>query len=243
MTRPTPACNCPLRSAFGRAAGPVPSLPAPWSGPFPGPLLWRAVAVGLLVLGMGLAPTTLHAQPDSVRAKILEERGFPPSHSPRGALWRTAAVPGWGQYYNRQYYKIPFVYAGLAALGVRIVRTNRQYGLFRRAALFRNETDPREQYQSAYRKAARGLTGRRDADVSASQLRQVRDRYRRQRDLAILGTGLFYALTLLDAYVSAHLLTFDVDDNLAVRVHPTGAVAGRTAPSGQGIGVRLQVHF
>jgi hypothetical protein len=205
-------------------------------------LAYAIVAVvGLLVLGMGPAP--LHAQPDSVRAQILEEKGLPSTHSPRGALWRTAAVPGWGQYYNRQYYKIPFVYAGLAGLGFRIVRSNRQYRLYSRAALFKNETDPREQYESDYREAARELTGRRDADVGASQLRQVRDQFRRQRDLAILGAGLFYALTLLDAYVSAHLLTFDVDEDLAVRVQPTGSFTARAAAPSDGVGMRVQVRF
>jgi hypothetical protein len=199
------------------------------------------VAVGILLFG--IAPTPLHAQPDSVRAQILEEKGFPPNHSPRGALWRTAAVPGWGQYYNRQYYKIPFVYAGLAGLGVRIVRTSQRYRLYRRAALFRNESDPREEYEPEYREAALELTGRQNAEVSASQLRQIRDRFRRQRDLAILGTGLFYALTLLDAYVSAHLLTFDVDDDLAVRVHPTGSFATQAGAGTDGIGMRIQVRF
>lgn len=219
-----------MLSADGRRAG-------------AGGRLVRAIiaAVGLLVLGMG--PASLHAQPDSVRAQILEEKGLPSTHSPRGALWRTAAVPGWGQYYNRQYYKIPFVYAGLAGLGFRIVRSNRQYRLYSRAALFKNETDPREQYESDYREAAQELTGRRDADVGASQLRQVRDQFRRQRDLAILGAGLFYALTLLDAYVSAHLLTFDVDEELAVRVQPTGSFAARAAAPSDGIGMRVQVRF
>jgi hypothetical protein len=173
----------------------------------------------------------------------LKEKGFPPNHSPRGALWRTAAVPGWGQYYNRQYYKIPFVYAGLVGLGFRIVRANRRYRLFRRAALFKNELDPREQYESEYREAARELTGRENADVRPGQLRDVRDKFRRQRDLAILGTGLFYALTLLDAYVSAHLLTFDVDDELAVRVHPTGTFVGQSGQVGSGMGMHIQVRF
>lgn len=241
MTRFLPACtHCPLGAPDRRSGADPPTVSF-----FPA-FLGRVVvlaALGLLGLGAGLGATALQAQPDSVRTKILEEKGFPPNHSPRGALWRTAAVPGWGQYYNRQYYKIPFVYAGLAGLGFRIFDTNRQYRLFRRAALFKNENDPREQYEAEYQKAARELTGRRDADVGANQLRQLRDKFRRQRDLAILGTGLFYALTLLDAYVSAHLLTFDVDDELAVRVHPTGSFAAQTAPATEGLGLRVQVRF
>jgi hypothetical protein len=152
-------------------------------------------------------------------------------------------VPGWGQYYNRQYYKIPFVYAGLAGLGFRIVQAQRRYRLFRQAALFKNENNPRSEFEPEYREAVDELTGRSDADVGAGQLRDQRDQFRRQRDVAILGAGLFYALTLMDAYVSAHLLTFDVDDELAVRVQPTGAVARRSGAPGDGIGLRVQVRF
>lgn len=223
------------------------------------------VVVGILVLLAGGAWTHAGwAQPDSVRTEILKEKGFPPSHSPRGALWRTAAVPGWGQYYNRQYYKIPFVYAGLAALGVRIYRANRRYLLFDRAHLYgigreREGDNPYTQYERQFAEVKeRVFLGQ---SVRLNEVRNQRDKFRRQRDLAILGTGLFYALILLDAYVSAHLLTFDVGDDLAVRVHPTGvfgsvlARRATTAPRPQrnwvperagtesSLGMRVQVRF
>jgi hypothetical protein len=73
----------------------------------------RRLGIGLGVLLM-VGGGSVQAQPDSVRTALLKEKGFSPDHSPRGALWRAAAAPGWGQLYNRQYYKIPFVYAGLA---------------------------------------------------------------------------------------------------------------------------------
>lgn len=218
------------------------------------------IVVGGLLLGAGRGPIDVQAQPDSVRAEILKSKGFPPSHSPRGALWRTAAVPGWGQYYNRQYYKIPFVYAGLAGLGFLIFRANQQYRLFKRANLFvrgremagEDGTNEYSQFREQFEEVEALVGGR------ASRIRDLRDKYRRRRTLAILGTGLFYALTLVDAFVSAHLLTFDIDDDLAVRVQPTGELgSGRApttraapraaAPEGQdaagGIGLRVQVRF
>src|SRR5690625_7897691 len=54
-------------------------------------------------------------------------------HSPRGALWRAAAVPGWGQAYNRQYYKLPVVYGGLAGLVYLAVTRHQLYHLYREA--------------------------------------------------------------------------------------------------------------
>ena len=216
----------------------------------------------IFVVGLSAAPLTAQAQPDSVRTEILQERGFSPDHSPRGALWRSAAVPGWGQVYNRQYYKLPFVYGGLAALGYAIYTMNQRYGLHRRAAIFAQGQRLTSQgedippvisdwpsYESDYAEVVRRAGGRTDnltdLPLSPSQLRQQRDKFRRWRDLSIVGTGLFYALTLVDAYVSAHLLTFDVGGDLALDVRPTGTPARAASRSsiGGGTGVQLRVRF
>ncbi|MFB6273166.1 MAG: DUF5683 domain-containing protein [Salinibacter sp.] len=220
--------------------------------------------LGLLLLGGG-GSAVVHAQPDSVRAAILKEKGFSPDHSPRKALWRAAALPGWGQVYNRQYYKLPFVYGGLAGGGYAIYEMNRRYLLYRHANLYKigqnessgeNGTNPYQHFKDEYDTVVAQLGGQQvGGSVSGRQLRTLRDKYRRWRDLSILGTGLFYALTLLDAYVSAHLLTFNVGD-VAVRVRPTGGgrvaaeMEGRAAglprrgrPSPKGAGLRVQVRF
>lgn len=176
---------------------------------------------GLLLTLCVLAPTIAHAQPDSTRRAILRERGLPPTHTPRKALWRAFALPGWGQWYNRQYYKIPFVYAGLGGFTAAIVTTNRQYLRFRHAALFKlseergNNEYP--QFEDEY-EAIRDEVG---GEISSNALRRERDRYRRLRDLSVIGLGLYYGLTVLDAYVSAHLLTFDVSEDLSMEVRPT----------------------
>ena len=222
------------------------------------PRLLLVTLVALLLGGLGMSP--VRAQPDSVRTEILEEKGLPPNHSPRGALWRTAAVPGWGQYYNQQYYKIPFVYAGFAALGVRIYRANQRYLLFDRAHLYgvgqqREGGNPYQQYERQFNEVKQDVFL--GGTVRLREVRSQRDRFRRQRDLAILGAGLFYALTLLDAYVSAHLLTFDVGDDLAVRVRPTGLGSAtahanehggpetfsRSQSWADGLGMRVHVRF
>lgn len=220
---------------------------------------------GLLLAG-GMEGHTAHAQPDSTRAALLKAKGFPPDHSPRGALWRAAAVPGWGQFYNRQYYKMPFVYGGLAGGGVAVYELNRRYLLFRHANLFKigqtqageeNGENPYQHFESEYDRAVERLGGENVVgDVGGQQLRQLRDKYRRWRDLSILGTGLFYALTVLDAYVSAHLLTFDVG-SVALDVRPTGgghlsvsrgdarapASSPVALPSSDGGGLRVRVRF
>lgn len=194
---------------------------------------WTAVVVGITVLVTGGIADT-QAQPDSVRTAILEAKGYPPDHSARGALWRAVALPGWGQFYNRQYYKIPFVYGGLAALGFLVHRSQGRYQLFRRAHLYKRAQEIEgvsyPQYQEQYDRVEEFVGGR------ERELRDQRDKYRRRRNLIILGTGLFYVLSVLDAYVSAHLLSFDVGEDLSVRVDPTGASLDTGGGPSRGVG-------
>jgi hypothetical protein len=199
----------------------------------------RALLIGVIVaIGLGVAgPQPVRAQPDSVRTEILKERGFDPDHSPRGALWRAAVAPGWGQIYNRDYIKVPFVWAGLAGMGALVYWTNDQYLLYSRAALFRlgqermqGSDDVTENEWAQYEDEFNEVAAIFGENVASRRLRDRRDSFRSRRDLSIVGTGLFYALTLLDAYVSAHLLTFDVSDDLAVRALPTGRLPTASRP-------------
>ncbi len=201
-----------------------------------------------LVVCIGVAivfaawPSTATAQPDSVRTRILVERGLPPDHTPRKALLRGMVLPGWGQLYNDQYYKIPIVYAGLAGLTYSILQNHDRYKLYQQAHLFRiseerlsrDEIDgnPYTQFEPQYRTVQSQL-GAPGTEIQSAVLRDRRDRFRRWRDLSVVGSGVFYALTLVDAYVSAHLLTFDVGDKLSVKVVPS--------PLGNSMALRL--HF
>ena len=40
------------------------------------------------------------------------------AHPPRAAALRSAIIPGWGQVYNKKYWKVPIVYAALGITGV-----------------------------------------------------------------------------------------------------------------------------
>lgn len=221
-----------------------------------GALILLGLVAGLLV-GSLATPSVVHAQPDSVRAAILEAKGYPPDHSPRGALWRSVAVPGWGQFYNRQFLKIPFVYGGLAGGGFFIHMTHQNYTLYRGAAIFRRgqalsqrgEEVPDvisdwEDYRGDYEEVQRRFGGEVGGQqIPERQLREARDKYRRWRDLSIVGTGVFYALTILDAYVSAHLLSFNVGEDLALDFRPVGQQRRSRPPSlfGTAIGENVPI--
>ncbi|OQX76797.1 MAG: hypothetical protein B6D61_08230, partial [Bacteroidetes bacterium 4484_249] len=44
--------------------------------------------------------------------------------------------------------------------------------------------------------------------------------YRRNRDLTYILTGVWYLLNVVDAAVDAHLFTWEVDENLSLRIEP-----------------------
>lgn len=159
-------------------------------------------------------------------------------HSPTGALWRAAAVPGWGQIYNRQYYKLPVVYGGLAGIIYLAVTQHQLYHMYREAYWY---ADPRlwtadgpvyPEYERSYNDFLERV-GRppqyemTDAEAAeqrqrlAGPLRSSRDATRRNRDLLIIGTGVFYTLTVLDAFVSAHILDFDFGEDLTLNLRPS----------------------
>ncbi|NNF04455.1 MAG: hypothetical protein HKN17_08310 [Rhodothermales bacterium] len=176
-----------------------------------------------------LRSAVLGAEPN-VREAIPGRRQMsfgviPEDHSPGGALWRAAVLPGWGQIYNRQYVKLPFVYAAMGGLVAAIISLDNDYDLYNRAFQYKAfqelvdagqlEANPRASFQPSYDRIA-SVVG----PVSSRPLEIRRNNLRRGRDLSAIGLGLVYGLAMLDAYVSAHLLDFDVGEDLGVAVTP-----------------------
>ena len=62
-----------------------------------------------------------------------------------------------------------------------------------------------------------GPTPERLIGANTNQLKNNRNFLRNRRDLIYVTVGLAYALSAIDAYVYAHLSTFDVSDDLSLR--------------------------
>lgn len=201
--------------------------------------------LGLVLPALACPAAAQDAAPPRVvpdTAGVIALRRLPEGHSPRGALWRAAAVPGWGQVYNRQYYKLPIVYAGLGGVAGFALYTNAQYVTYRRAHLYaapesawgtRGKPDYshyEDEYLAALEKSRVSYSGDPTAESVRNRVyadfQRIRDNLRRNRDLLYIGVGLFYGLTILDAYVNAHLLDFDVGEDLTVTVFPVPGGAG-----------------
>lgn len=190
----------------------------------------RFVYGGLLsaLLCLNILPVVVAQSTDTTASAIIfQDSRLPVGHSPRGALRRAAMVPGWGQLYNRQYYKLPVVYLALGGILYNVITTNQDYKLYRCAYQYKafqelvdagsRDSNPRSECEADYREVVQRANR---SDVASSALRPVRNNLRRNRDLSIIGIGLVYGLTLADAFISAHLLDFDVGEDLTVSLRP-----------------------
>lgn len=123
--------------------------------------------------------------------------------------------PGAGQVYNKSYWRVPIVIGGMASMIYVIDWNNRGYQRFKEAYTLRAdfETNPGK-YPGGV--SADEFRGR----YSVTFLKNLRDSYRRSRDLSIILTVLVYAFQAVDAHVDAHLKDFDVSDNLSLSVDP-----------------------
>lgn len=134
-----------------------------------------------------------------------------PKHSPRKALLLSMALPGLGQIYNRRYWKLPLIYAGLGTLGYFIVENNNTYQAFAEAYQIKLK-DP----------AARPpVNGYPNGLERVESYRQGRDIYRRNFELSLILTAALWALNMVDANVDAHLRGFDLSDDLSLRIKPS----------------------
>jgi len=124
--------------------------------------------------------------------------------APARAAFYSAVLPGLGQAYNKKYWKIPIVYAGLGVGLYFYIDNNNEY----------------HRYRDAYK---RRLAGFEDDEffgtVTTDGLREAQKNFGRNRELSLLVTIGIYALNIIDANVDAHLLQYNVDDKLSIKPH------------------------
>ena len=141
-------------------------------------------------------------QPDSlqIKADTVIYKNKINILAPAKAAFYSAILPGLGQAYNRQYWKIPLVYGGIGAGGYFYIFNNNQFNRFRQAYFDRKNglQDEFPQY-------------------SENVLVKAQEYFRRQRDTAMLLTILAYVLNIIDANVSAHLKQWNVNDDLSFK--------------------------
>jgi hypothetical protein len=179
--------------------------------------------------------------PDSVMMAITNENAknvankdattFKPN--PKTAYLMAAIFPGFGQIYNRQYWKLPIVYGGFVGFIYAISWNNKNlqdysnayFDIKRDYAEYikdpassapENWSQNWKDFTNPNRDPATYLT---DTNFH-NQLKSGKDFYRRYRDLSIILSVAFYLICMADSYVDAQMFDFDVSPDLSFRVAP-----------------------
>ncbi len=137
------------------------------------------------------------------------------AHSPKKAALRSAILPGWGQIYNKKYWKLPIVYGILGTSGGIFLFNLKQY------------KDTRFAYRIKYNMRVNGTDSALYSQIksnlkplSEESLRFYRNQYRRDIDYSVLFFILLWGLNVVDAAVDAHLKSFDVTPDLSLQIRP-----------------------
>jgi hypothetical protein len=156
----------------------------------------------LLILQPGMDTTALRNEIDTVLIDMEDE------NRPVKAALFAAVLPGLGQIYNKKYWKLPILYGGAATMGYWIDYNNKKFQQYRNAFLEKRSL-PEELWTDP-------LT----INLSEDNLQRGIDFYRRNRDLLMILLGGIYLLQIVDAHVDAHLMEFDVSEDLTFRIQP-----------------------
>ena len=151
-------------------------------------------------------------------------------HSPKKATNRSAILPGLGQAYNKQYWKIPLVYGVLSVPVATYIYNNDLYAKTKFA------------YEARIKEANGDNSNVIKIDptlknLSAGSLQSYRNVFRKNRDYSIMWFIIAWGINVVDASVSGHLKEFDVSNNLSVKMAPMKSDAYQQA------GLSLQLKW
>ncbi len=137
--------------------------------------------------------------------------------------------PGAGQIYNGSYWKVPIVVVGMASMVYVIDWNQRGYDRFKRAYDLATDGDDSTISEFPY--------------TPEESLRSIKNSYRRNRDLAIIGTVAVYLVQVADAHIDAHMQAYDISDNLSMKIEPQ--ITQTISPQGitNNFGFNLTMNF
>jgi hypothetical protein len=163
----------------------------------------KADSVKALPESVQLAPTTSPIKKDSLAYKP----------DPKKAVWASILCPGLGQLYNKRYWKLPFIGAGIVGVAYAIHWNSKYYNAYTNAYRDILDDDPNTE---SYLKLMPVGTVISDPTTLTTVVSNRQKKYRRQRDLSYMGAAGLYVFCILDAFVDAELYDFDISPDLSV---------------------------
>jgi hypothetical protein len=126
---------------------------------------------------------------------------------PKRAGLYSALIPGLGQCYNRQYWKMPIVYAAMGTTIYLVVTRNNEYQRYRKAYVSRiaDEANSDDEFQGI---------------LSTAAIKQYQDEAKQNMDMMVVFTVIGYAGQIMEAIAGAHLRNFDISKDLSMQFRP-----------------------
>lgn len=139
---------------------------------------------------------------------------------PIKAIWMGAVIPGYGQILNRKYWKLPIVYGGFLGCAYAITWNANRYTNYKNAYLDIRDGDPNTNSYNLLIPEGYTIESYGGEAAFTNLLRSGMDKARYNRDLTVIISVAYYGLTLIDAFVDAHLYDFDISTDLSMRIRP-----------------------
>lgn len=181
-------------------------------------------------------------QLDTVRAVETEVSTSTFQPDPEKSVWLAAVVPGLGQIYNRQYWKVPIIYGGAMGLAYGITWNDRRYVDYRKGYVDLLDTDPNTNYFIYL--LPEGVTLDSSNKSYYTRIFKTKlDTYRRNRDLCIIASAVLYLLSIVDAYVDAQMFDYDISPDLSLEVTPTVIAPSSLYEQDSSVGLSCKLKF
>lgn len=177
---------------------------------------------GLMVQPV-LDSASLNLEYDSV---FIDEETL---NRPKKVAFLSAVLPGLGQASINRYWKIPIIYGAFGTIGYYIGWNNNKYQQYRNAYLQKKSYPPEE------------LDDPLAINISEDNLQRGIDYFRRNRDFLMIILVGVYVIQILDANIDAHLMDFDISEDLTFRVEP--GIEPQTLWTVQQYGIKLTLNF
>ncbi|WP_339696887.1 DUF5683 domain-containing protein [uncultured Marixanthomonas sp.] len=134
-----------------------------------------------------------------IKDTVVDKKPYNPL-APSKAAFYSAVVPGLGQAYNKKYWKIPIIYAGMAT------------GVY----FYLKNDDDYNQFRDAYKRRLAGFEDDEFQGISTERLIDAQRNAKTNKDYSIIAVVLVYMLNIIDANVDAHLQQYNVTEDLSI---------------------------
>ena len=222
----------------------------------------KKIVVVIILMLQVLAAVAADKRPDTLAFRSsgdtlkMMKRALEKPHSPHKATVLALVLPGAGQIYNGQWWKVPILYGGIAGDLYGIIWNQKKFRDYKNAYvewvnyLEAVEKNPDMPYPEnpAWDKIPKNFDPKTDKYFQTSSgrdwfkeiLKNRKDSFKRNRDLCYIIMAAIYAINVIDATVYAHFYDFEIDDDLSFHWQPSAVY---NPISGGSIGLSLSLNF